>query len=99
MIRRLLLLLFMGTLGCSGAIETGPAAYEHLKSLYQVTNQRDVEMLEFIAEKIATDRESGELSAAEAQSLQEIVSDARGGDWKAANKAARRLMEAQLRAG
>lgn len=93
------MLLLIGTLGCSGTIETGPAAYEHLKSLYQITNQRNVETLEVVAEKIETERESGGLSTAEAESLLEIVSDARDGDWKAANKAARRLMEAQLRAG
>ncbi|MEQ8211997.1 MAG: hypothetical protein RH917_19520 [Lacipirellulaceae bacterium] len=96
--RLLALLALVLTTGCSGAVETSPAAYEHLKSLYQITNQRNSETLELVASKIKSDQESGKITSAEAESLLEIVGDARNGEWKAANGAARELMEAQLRA-
>ncbi|QDT01100.1 hypothetical protein [Adhaeretor mobilis] len=82
--------------GCGNSIETGPAAYANLQSLYLVSNQRDAKKLEEVAQHIAEQRQTGEISAAEEESLVEIINDARGGNWQAANKAARALMEAQI---
>lgn len=82
--------------GC-GYGEVSPAAYEHSKSLYTVSNLRSSDSVERVAEAIARDLEAGKLSESEAGWLTDICDDCRAARWREAQDAARRIMQDQVR--
>ncbi len=93
--RRLLIVLLVLP-GCGAYDKVGLLAYEQVKSLYTVCNQKNAEQLERAAEKIAEAHEVGKLSSQEVEWLEAIIADARSGQWKVAATKCRRLMEAQV---
>ncbi|MEM6799724.1 MAG: hypothetical protein AAF589_09435 [Planctomycetota bacterium] len=93
----ILLSALSSTSGCGGYGDVSTLTYEHAKSLYAITNRQMESKLTAVSQEIESARTAGELPDREAAWLQGIVDDARGGDWQAANQAARRMMEAQVR--
>ena len=82
--------------GCGGYGEVSPTTYQYAKALYSVTNRQQTAQLDTVSAQIEQARESGELPDREAGWLQAIVDDARAGDWKTANSAAREMMQEQV---
>lgn len=76
--------------------EIGPQAYELSKALYSITNRHDAARLDALASRIESSRSSAEITATEANWLAGIVEQARHGQWAAATKSARRLLEDQV---
>lgn len=91
------LLVGLATMGCGGYGQVSPAAYEHAKALYTASNLQSAASVERAEELIAADLDSGALTAREAGWLRDIVADCRAGNWKAAQKSARQIMEDQVR--
>ncbi|MCO6046562.1 hypothetical protein NG895_21910 [Aeoliella sp. ICT_H6.2] len=81
--------------GC-GYGEVSPQAYEYSKALYSITNRQAEDKLVEVKLQIAQAVERGEITDAEGDLLQAIVDQAADGDWKAANRDARAVMEAQV---
>ena len=82
--------------GC-GYGEVSPATYQYAKALYSICNRRAESQLDQAGEQIEAARSRGELSEQEAKWLKQILDDAAEGDWEAATKAARRMMEDQVK--
>lgn len=89
-------LLVVASTGCGDYSDASPAAYEYAKALYAITNRQIEDKLEGVSGKIETAHAAGKLSEREADWLEEIVVDARAGDWKSANQLARQIMEDQV---
>ena len=97
--RRFLLLGLLNLLfvvGCSYG-EISGQAYEYAKALYSISNRQDSNRIAVIADRIREDTTAGQLTEQEANWLLAIVEDARQEDWQAAGRAARRMMEDQIR--
>ena len=90
----LFVLAFTG--GC-GYGEVSPTTYEYAKSLYSISNRKLADRLDGLSEQIAACCQSGEVTNQEAQWLGEIIESARKEEWQKAMKAARRIMEDQVK--
>lgn len=86
------------TAGCGGYGEVSPAAYEHAKALYSITNRKATDQLPRTREAIEAAQKAGDLPSHEAKWLTAIVDQAASGDWKQANQNCRTMMEDQVRA-
>ena len=91
-----LLLVFTGVVGCSRYSAISPEAYQYTKALYSVCNRRDELRLTNVAQQIDTARAESQLTANEADWLDEIIIVAQAGNWQEATRNARQLMEAQV---
>jgi hypothetical protein len=91
----LLLALFAAIVGC-GYGELSPRTYDYAKALYSICNRRDERRLDEFATLVGEDLRRGEISAQEADWLNDVVAQARGGHWEEANAAARQLLEDQV---
>lgn len=89
-------LLLMSAVGC-GYGEVGEAGYEYSKALHAITNRQAADRLANVASQIEAAAAADELSDREAAWLQDIVEQAESGDWKAANRECRELMDAQVK--
>ena len=89
------LALICTTIGC-GYGEISPLAYDYSMALYSITNRRAADRLDGVEEQIHASHAEGKLTDPEQRWLQAIIDDARNGDWAAASRATRRLMEDQL---
>ena len=94
-IRWLCVLLFVTIVGCGGYEQASSESYEYAKALYSITNRKAADRLPVISKAMATSLGDGKLTNREFGWLTDIVRDAEDGKWKAANQAARQLMEAQ----
>lgn len=83
--------------GCSGYPEVSPRTYEYATALYNVASRKAADRLEPLSEQIAASLELQEISRSEAKWLTAILEDASEGNWKEASKAARAMMEDQVR--
>jgi hypothetical protein len=92
-----LIVLSLLVSGCGGYGDVSPTAYEYAKALFSITNRRAEAKLDQVAGQIEAEQAAGKLSESEAGWLMAIVDDARDGQWQAANQAARRIMEDQVR--
>ncbi|QDT29698.1 hypothetical protein Enr10x_50530 [Gimesia panareensis] len=81
--------------GC-GYPEVSPKTYEISKALYSVCNQKSQERLEAVEELIQSSLEQEEISEREAEWLGEIIRQARQGEWEAALRETRQIMEDQV---
>ena len=99
----IVLCLILGMLtvfrGCGGYGEVGPKAYEHAKALYSICNRRDADRLEKFSTSLAKAQNAGEVTEKEQAWLEDIVEDAKVGEWEEATAKARRLMEDQVEGG
>jgi len=77
--------------------EVSPKTYEFAKALYSICNRRDASRLDDVSKMISESAAAGEMSQTEAGWLQDIVDEARAGEWKTAAGRARRMMEDQVR--
>jgi hypothetical protein len=93
----LLALSLAVTPGC-GYGSVSPLAYDYAKALYSISNRQAADQLEGVQQQIATAHQNGELSEQEAEWLIAILQDAQAAEWKAASRAARRMLEDQVRA-
>jgi hypothetical protein len=82
--------------GCGGYGEVSPLTYEYTKALYSICNRRDAERLNLLRDKVATSLDQQEITDQESEWLGGIIAQAESGQWKAAEKEARRLMEDQV---
>jgi len=82
--------------GCSYG-EVTPVTYEYAKALYSITNRKDATRLDQVHSQVETALAQQELSEREARWLHQIVEDAAAGRWEKANRAARQMMEDQLK--
>ncbi|MCG8449305.1 MAG: hypothetical protein MI725_06990 [Pirellulales bacterium] len=90
--------LVVGVLaGCGGYDQISPNAYQYSKALYSICNRCDEAKLTQLLDQLATAREKQELTSTEAAWLSDIAATAQAGDWPAAAKEARQLMEEQIR--
>lgn len=96
--RLLALGLTLTVVGC-GYGEVSPAAYQYAKAIYSAASRRATEHLDTVEASLDEALASGELSPQEAGWLRGMIEDARQGEWEAAQKRARRLMEDQVKAG
>ena len=96
-LRWLSIWLFMGIVGCGGYDEVSPHAYEYAKALYSITNRKATDRLASVADGLQASLEDGKLTNEESDLLTGIVRQAEDGDWAAANRVARQLMEDQVR--
>ncbi|MEM9185341.1 MAG: hypothetical protein AAGB00_02445 [Planctomycetota bacterium] len=83
--------------GCGGYGEVSPEAYQHAKAIYNIAGRKAADRIDPFCEKLDAAQARGEVSATEAAWLHAIADDARRGDWQAASRAARQLMEEQIR--
>lgn len=94
------LLLILATIlpfaGCGGYPEVSPKTYEIAKVLYRVCNQKESGRLDAVAGLIDKSLAAGEITADEADWLNDIVADGRSGDWDDASAEVRELMEDQV---
>jgi outer membrane murein-binding lipoprotein Lpp len=90
------LLLVLALVGCSRYAELSSEAYEYSKALYSVCNRRDAPRLQKLAVHLETARAEARLTEREADWLAQIVATATAGDWPAATREARRLLESQI---
>jgi hypothetical protein len=81
--------------GCHGYSDASPRTYEYAKALYSICNRQADDKLTEVGAMIDADIASGQLSTREAGWLTAIIDDAARGDWQAAMKEARKLMEDQ----
>lgn len=89
--------LLAAVVGCGGYGQVSPAAYEHAKSLYTLSNMRAVASLEGVEAGIEADLESQQITEREAAWLRDICQDCRAGKWREAQAAAREIMDDQVR--
>ncbi|QDT45289.1 hypothetical protein Pan241w_54090 [Gimesia alba] len=80
--------------GC-GYPEVSPKTYEISKALYSVCNQKSEERLLVVEKLIQSSLEQNEINESEAQWLNEMITQAREGDWEAAMQESRQMMEDQ----
>lgn len=97
------LLLFGGLMvlvaspgGCSGYDDVSPTTYEFAKALYSITNRKAEDRLPSFKAKLQEAVDSGEVPQREAEWLTDIVAEAEQGDWQAASRECRRMMEDQV---
>ncbi|QDV20852.1 hypothetical protein Pan153_55310 [Gimesia panareensis] len=81
--------------GC-GYPEVSPKTYEISKALYSVCNQKSTERLETVQKLVQSSLEQEEISQREAEWLGEIIKQARQGEWEAALRETRQIMEDQV---
>jgi hypothetical protein len=93
----LILFFCLATFAGCGYPEVSPKAYEISKAMYRLCNQREDTRIELIARLIEESLESGDISAAEAKLLQEILEEASEGHWDDCAAEVRRLMNDQVR--
>jgi hypothetical protein len=84
------------TIGCGGYGPVSRNAYDYATALYSATNGKASAKVDEIERRIQADRDAGELTPDEADSLVAIIADARGGEWQSAAGDCRALMEAQV---
>ena len=96
---RVAVLLLAGALaaGCGGYGEVSPYAYQCATALYTACNQQDQQQLGTLDGLVDAARENGEISKQEAKWLSGIIARADEGQWDAAMKQARRMMEDQVK--
>ena len=87
--------LCLGTLGC-GYGELSPRSYDYAQALYSICNRRDESRLDQFAGLVDDDLRQGKISAQEADWLNDVVAQARDGQWQEANVAARQMLEDQV---
>jgi hypothetical protein len=83
--------------GCTKYPDVSPATYDYAKAIYSITNRQAENQLPALTEQIETSLESGELSQQEARWLSDIIDDASRDQWGKASRAARQIMEDQLK--
>ena len=83
--------------GCGGYGDVSYTTYRYAQALYSITNRRAAEKLDQVTTQIDSARSSGQLSKREARWLEEIIADAREGNWQHANLACRTMMEDQVK--
>jgi hypothetical protein len=83
----------MLVVGCGDYRDASPRTYQYATSLYAICNREDAAKLDEVAQQIATDRDTGDLSARQADWLDAIVASARAGEWKPAMHEARKIMQ------
>ena len=91
------LLVTLGAMlaGC-GYGEVSPRTYDYAKALYSICNRRDESRLDQFASLVDDDLRDGKISEQEADWLNDVVAQARNGQWQQANAAAREMLEDQV---
>ena len=77
--------------------EVNRKTYDYAKALYSICNRRDTGGLDKIEGMISTSAEAGDLSEKEARWLNEIIEEARAGEWDSAARHSRRMLADQVR--
>ena len=85
--------------GCGGYGEVGSTAYLHAKALYSICNRQDGERLEQYSASLNSAFEAGEISERELGWLEDIMAQAKAGDWQEATINARQLIKDQVKGG
>lgn len=85
--------------GCGGYGEVGTEAYEYAKALYSICNRRDTKRLEQFSDSLKAAREAEEISEKEYAWMEDIIAEARAGNWEKATADSRQLMEDQVEGG
>lgn len=76
--------------------KTSALGYRYATALFTACNRQDEAKLKQIAEMIAESEQKGELSGEDARVLEGIIGRGEAGNWAAASREIRRLMEAQV---
>ena len=94
MLAGVVLLVGFGWLNC-GYGEVSPLTYEYSKALYSACLNKNEEHLSKVDELLASNNAT-DLPVKERQWINALVAEARDGDWQAAAKKARQIMEDQV---
>ena len=86
--------LWMATRGYG---EVSHEGYQYATALFSICNQQDELRLEKLSDMIDRALADGEVQPKESSWLQEIIRLGRAGDWEAASREVRQLMEDQQR--
>lgn len=89
--------LLLLTVGCGGYGEVSPTAYEYAKALYAISNRQASANLDGVEQQIDQAESVEQLTTQEAAWLTDIIADCRAGEWQTAQKAARRMMQDQVK--
>jgi len=81
--------------GC-GYPEVSPQSYELSKALFSACNRKDEDHLSRVETMISEGISDGTVSQREADWLNQIIADARDGDWQSAAAESRQLMNDQV---
>lgn len=76
--------------------EVNAKTYDYAKALYSICNRRAEPGLDKIESMIARSVDAGEISATEAEWLNDIIAQARQGEWEVAAKNSRRMLADQV---
>ena len=76
--------------------EVSSQGYSYAMALFSACNQKDAEKVAEIADMIEADQKENKLSADEAGWLAGVIAKAEAGNWSAANRQIRQLMEDQI---
>lgn len=90
------LVVVAGLHGCAGYDDVSPTTYELAKALYSITNRKAADRLPSFKARLQEAVEGGDVSQREADWLTGMVARAEQGDWTAANRECRRMMEDQV---
>ncbi|MHC5537489.1 hypothetical protein ACYOEI_04560 [Singulisphaera rosea] len=95
---RLILAVALITTGC-GQPQIGDSkeAFKTVDALYTAVGLRDVSRVDRCASTLKAQREAGTLPASAADSLESIITEAKGGGWEAAQARLATFMEGQAR--
>lgn len=85
--------------GCGGYGEVGHEAYQHAKALYSICNRQDAARLEKFSATLTQAREAETITTQEHAWMDDIITEARAGNWEQATAKSRQLMEDQVEGG
>lgn len=77
--------------------DVSPRGYEYAVAIFSACNQSDEAKLDKISQMVAESLRLQEISLQESQWLNAIIDRGKRGDWKAASREVRRLMEDQVK--
>lgn len=92
----ILVLVTSHFLGCGGYPKVSDKTYDIAKALYVICNQRSADRLPKVTALVEESLKNEEIGADEARWLTDIVEQANNGEWTAAAKESRRIMEDQV---
>lgn len=81
--------------GCNRYGRVSPAGYDFAMAIYSISNTKSADKLPTFEKKLAEAKQVGSLTAQEVEWLEEILADARAGEWQSAASASRTMLAEQ----
>jgi hypothetical protein len=81
--------------GCNSYGRVSPASYDFAMAIYSISNTKSADKLPTFEQKLAEAKQTGSVTAQEAEWLEEILESANAGEWQTAAVASRTMMAEQ----